>query len=117
MKKQIYNIWFSHLKLENNTKLKLLKKYDTEEIWNMSADDFQKEEIHEEEIMEIITHKKLDDKEQLLKYMLNKNIKLFSIRDKKYPRKLLNIENKPAFLYIRGNENILDNEGVRNCRL
>ena len=115
--KKIYDIWFSSLDIKNKTKLELLDKYTTEEIGNLKFSDFLENEIEESEIIKILKGKNLDYEKRTFEYMLNKDIKLISVRDKLYPEKLHNIDNKPAFLYIRGNENILDDDAVRNCWL
>ena len=54
-----------------------------------------------------------------INYMRQKNIRLIEIREKKlYPKRLDYIENKPAFLYVRGNiENLYeDNVAVVGSR-
>lgn len=112
--KEIYNIWFSSLDIRNRTKLELLNKYNTKEIWNLNFDDLMENELTEEEIIKILNSKNLEEEKRILEYMQNKNIKLISVKDENYPNKLHNIEDKPAFLYVRGNENILDDDAVRS---
>lgn len=117
--KELYDIWFSSLDIKNKTKLELLDKYTTEEIWNLKFSDFVENEIEENEIIKILKSENLDYEKRVLEYMLNKEIKLISVRDKLYPQKLHNIDEKPAFLYIRGNEKILDDDavGIVGCRM
>ena len=112
--KELYNVWFSSLDLKNKTKLDLLKKYDTKEIWELDFEEFVQNELSEEEINKILKSKSLEEEKRNLEYMHQKNIKLIGIKDEKYPRKLHRIEDKPAFLYVRGNENILDDDDVRS---
>ncbi len=112
--KELYNVWFSSLDLKNKTKLDLLKKYDTKEIWELDFEEFVQNELSEEEINKILKSKSLEEEKRNLEYMHQKNIKLIGIKDEKYPRKLHRIEDKPAFLYVRGNENILDDDAVRS---
>ena len=92
----------------------LLKKYDTKEIWELDFEEFVQNELSEEEINKILKSKSLEEEKRNLEYMNQKNIKLIGIKDEKYPRKLHRIEDKPAFLYVRGNENILDDDAVRS---
>lgn len=111
---ELYNVWFSSLDLRNKTKLDLLEKYNTKEIWEFDFEEFVKDEISEEEINKILKSKSLEEEKRNLEYMHQKNIKLIGIKDEKYPRKLHQIEDKPAFLYVRGDENILDDDAVRS---
>lgn len=113
----IYDVWFSKLDLKNDVKLELLKNYSTEVIWYMKMEDFLEVNISECDCRIILKSRVLDDAKMDLDYMLKNGIQLLSIRNKKYPQKLKNIDNPPAFLYVRGNEQILDEDSVRNCRL
>ena len=113
--KRLYDIWFSNLDIENNEKLKILDKFNTKEIYNMDFENLVKLKVDDNNLMQILSCKNLDESKRILEYMIKNNIKLISVRDEQYPIKLHNIENKPAFLYIRGNEKILDDDAVRNC--
>lgn len=119
MNKEIYDIWFSSLEIKNKVKLKLLKKYSSEEIWNLEFSQLVNEEIDEKEIVNILKNKNLDDYKDILDYMIEKKIKLINIKQTEYPNKLHNIDDKPAFLYVRGNQKILDDDsvGIVGCRL
>lgn len=112
--KELYDLWFSSLDIQNSSKLELLNKYDTKEIWELEFPDLVACEIEEKEIRQILTSKNLEEAKRNLDYMKQKKIQLFSIKDEKYPQKLHYIEGKPAFLYVRGNEEILDGDNVRN---
>lgn len=111
--REIYDLWFSSLNLSNKTKLELLQKYDTKEIWELDFESIVEAEIPEEEAIRILKSKNLEEEKRILEYMLQKKIQLISVKDEKYPRKLHQIEDKPAFLYVRGNEAILDDDSVR----
>lgn len=112
--KELYDLWFSSLEIKNSAKLELLNKYDTKEIWELEFPDLVACEIEEKDIRQILTSKNLEEAMRNLEYMKHKEIQLFSIKDEKYPQKLHHIEDKPAFLYVRGNEEILDGDNVRN---
>lgn len=116
---ELYDIWFSSLDLKNKTKLDLLSKYDTKEIWKLNLKDLIEDRVAEDDIVKILNFKNLNEAENNLEYMQEKQIKLLSIKDEKYPNKLHHIEDKPAFLYVRGDENILDDDavGMVGCRL
>lgn len=99
----IYDIWFSNLSLENHKKLELLEKYNTKEIYDLMK----------------INNENLDKAKRDLEAMQKEKIKLTSVKDKEYPHKLQVLSNKPAFLYVKGKEDILDEDSVAmvGCRL
>ncbi len=115
--KELYDIWFSKLDITNQTKLGLLENYSTKEIWELDFETLLENEVNEKEMTKIVKSKSLEEEKRNLEYMKNKNIQLISVKDEKYPHKLHRIDDKPAFLYIRGNEEILDEDNVRNGRL
>ncbi len=115
--KELYDIWFSKLDISNQTKLGLLENYSTKEIWELDFETLLENEVNEKEMTKIVKSKSLEEEKRNLEYMKNKNIQLISVKDEKYPHKLHLIDDKPAFLYIRGNEEILDEDNVRNGRL
>lgn len=119
MEKIIYDIWFSSLDIENHIKLTALKNNTAEEIWNFKTEDLKKCNIQNEEIEKILRAKNLDYAKVAYHIMMKSKIKLFTIKDKWYPRKLHQIDDKPAYLYVRGNEKILDDDavGIVGCRM
>ena len=104
------------LNIKNQQKLNLLKKYNTKEIFNMDFTELLKNELDENDV-KILKFKNLDDAEKALNIMETQNIKLFSFKQNEYPNKLQYIDNKPAFIYVRGDYNILDNDSVRYSRM
>lgn len=48
------------------------------------------------------------DNENILHLCYKNNIKIISLLDDEYPKKLLNINDKPVILYIQGNKEMLD---------
>jgi predicted Rossmann fold nucleotide-binding protein DprA/Smf involved in DNA uptake len=114
---KIYDIWFADLNIKNQQKLNLLKKYNTKEIFNMDFTELLKNELDENDVIKIMKFKNLDDAEKALNIMETQNIKLFSFKQNEYPNKLQYIDNKPAFIYVRGDYNILDNDSVRYSRM
>ena len=70
----------------------------------MKEQEFKKNKIRKEVLIEIEKSKKLYIIRKYQNYIEKNNIKLISIRDKKlYPSRLKNIENPPAYLFVRGN--------------
>ena len=117
--REIFDIWFSNLDLENYIKLQLLESFSSKEIYNMNINDYIKNKINDEIIFKVQKDKNLDDAKKNYEYMVEKNINLICVRDKTYPQKLHNISDKPAFLYVRGNKNILNDDavGIVGCRI
>ncbi len=117
--KELYDLWFASLDIKNHTKLELLNKYETKEIWELEFSNLVDFKMEEKEIYQILSSKNLEEAKRNLEYMKKKKIELFSINSEEYPKKLHHIENKPAFLYVRGNHEILDgdNVGIVGCRM
>lgn len=97
-----YDIWFSVIDLSNNSKLKILEKYSSKQIYGFTENELKKFNFNEKIIKKILdAHKfKLD---RYFNYLEKYNIQVINFKDDKYPERLRNIENKPIFLYIRGN--------------
>lgn len=116
--KEIYDIWFSNVDIKNQTKLELMEKFSTEEIWDLDFIDFLECHLAEPEILKILQNRNLDEYKAHLEVMEKQQIQLISVKDETYPHKLHNIVDKPAFLYVRGNEAILDDDsvGMVGCR-
>lgn len=119
MEDKLYDVWFSCVDIENQYKINLLEKYSAKQIWKFNFNKLIEMGINEKSILNIINSKNIKEYQKYFKYMQENNIKLICIRDKKYPSKLQNINNKPAYLYIRGNEEILDDDSVAivGCRI
>ena len=106
------------MRIKNKYKLELLKRYNSEEIWGLKEDDYKRINIRKDPINEIMNSKKIDIT-YYMDYMKKENINLIGIREQElYPKRLNYIENKPAFLYVRGNiENLYgDNVAVVGSR-
>ena len=87
----IYDVWFSTVKLNNKIKKHLLELYNAEEIWNMDSRDLQNEltwyskEKIEIQISEILNLEKRNKIEKYFEYMKKFNICLISYKEKEYP--------------------------------
>lgn len=115
-----YKIWFSRVEISNKIKQNILEYYSEKEIWNMQVKDFKEkfENIDDKIILKIKQEKYIKNLEKYKNYMKTKNIKLISFKDINYPQKLKNIYDKPTYIFIRGNENILneDNTAIIGAR-
>ncbi len=115
--------WFGLSKIEelSNKQIKsLLNLYkEPEVLWNLNKTELQKAGMTEKQSEQLI---KINETTlQLEMEQLNKlNIKFITITDKNYPKKLKQIFDYPYWLYSRGNERTLQEEGFaiigsRNC--
>ena len=97
----IYDIWLARVEIANNIKLKLLKKFETNEIWNLSKQELLRLNLKEVTINKILS---IDYKRNLEKYKLyleKNNIFLLSYKNTLYPKKLKYILDKPAYIFVR----------------
>lgn len=111
MNRELYWIWLSRIKGLGSIKTqKLLEKYKTpERLWNCTKQELlQVEQIGEETANEILKEEYRKNLEKYKNYMDKNKIKLISIYDKNYPKKLKNIYDKPIVLYVKGDEKILN---------
>lgn len=100
----IYDIWFSNLDISNKNKLKLLEKVgNTESIWNLNERDLVELKFSENCIERIFDDAKKRNLEKYNNFMEKEKIDLILCNSEEYPTSLKNIDNRPAFLYIRGN--------------
>lgn len=107
---KIYDIWFSNLEINNNLKLKLLKKFETaENIWKRKRQELEENKIDEKNISKILDVKCRLGLDKYIRVMKKNNIELILCNDKRYPLTLKEIDSKPACLYVRGNlENLYE---------
>ena len=104
-----YWIWFYRInKIGAKAQNKLLEKYhNPEEIWNLTKKELQGI-LDDKQIEIILNQKNRINLEKYAEYMQKHEIKMITIFDEKYPQNLRNIYDPPVVLYIRGNENIIN---------
>lgn len=99
----LYDIWFSNLDISNKSKLKLLEKFENSEIiWNLNKKDLEELDFSENCIEKILVENKKRNLEKYRSFMEKSRIDLILCNSDKYPNSLKVIENRPAFLYVRG---------------
>ena len=92
-----------------------------EEIYKASEETLKKVGIFtEQEIYNILSSKKIINIEEKCNQMLKKEIKFVTINDEKYPDKLRIYDDKPLWLYYKGqlpenDEKLVGMVGARNC--
>ena len=106
-------VWLSNLKISNQTKFKLLKKFKgIDNLYNSSLDDLVGANLNDNLIFKILNKETKIKAKKDINYMNKHNIDIVYYNDKYYPEKLKNINDKPVCFYIKGNKNILDKESV-----
>lgn len=116
----LYDIWFSNLGISNSVKLRLLDKFEkTENIWNLTENELI-EDFKEKSIQEILDTKYRLKLDRYADFMKRNKIDLILCNSEKYPKDLQYINDKPAFLYVRGVlENLYEDSvaivGARNA--
>lgn len=108
----IYDIWFSRIEISNSIKLRLLKYFKPCQIWDMDRVDLINRGLREITINEILNKKYREKNEQYFDYLQNHEIHLMTLNDYYYPQKLMDIPDKPAYLFIKGNKKILNDDSV-----
>ena len=118
----IYLIWLSILDFKPIEKLQLIQIIGTpEKIFKLTEKQLREYTNSEEIIRKIINIEKRQEAEKILNQIEKENIKLITIMDKEYPKKLHRIYDKPILLYAKGNTNLLKSLkkisiiGSRNC--
>lgn len=97
----LYDIWFSRVEIRNLIKLKLLNKFKSEEIWNLSKKELLDLDLKTVTIDKILNINYKINLEKYYKYMKKNKIFLVSFKDELYPEKLKYISDKPAYIFIR----------------
>lgn len=108
-----YWIWFSRInKIGAKAQNKLLEKYhNPERIWNLTKEELQ-EILDNKQVEIVINQNNRENLEKYDEYMQKHKIKMITILDKKYPKKLRNIYDPPVVLYVKGNASIIDNLSI-----
>lgn len=117
-----YWVWLSRIKGMNfNILQKILRISKTiENIWNMNKQDLEQiDGLNKKIIEEILNIEYRKNLQNYIYYMEINQIKMINIFDKRYPIKLKKIYDPPIVLYIKGNENILNEFtiGIIGCRM
>lgn len=105
-----YDIWFSNIEIINREKIKILEKFGTSEaIWNLKEKEIIEKGIKEKNVNKILEKKHRLNIEKYKNYLEKNKIKLICMNSEEYPESLKHIDNKPAYLYVRGKlENLYD---------
>lgn len=108
----IYDIWFSRIDISNDVKLRLLEKFDVTTLWNFTKNELLELGLLENTINQILDNNYRKNLEKYASYFAQNGIELITAKQANYPEKLLNISSRPAYIYVRGNKEILDDDSV-----
>lgn len=108
-----YWIWFSRInKIGAKAQNKLLEKYhNPERIWNLTKEELQ-EILDNKQVEIVLNQNNRENLEKYDEYMQKRKIKMITILDEKYPKKLRNIYDPPVVLYVKGNASIINNLSI-----
>ena len=111
MKNKLYWIWLSILNLSYKDKKTLLKIFkEPKEIYKTTKKELEKI-ISNQELVELILSQDIKkEAKYILKESEKENIKIITLNDIEYPKKLKEIEDKPLVLYTKGNYKLLNKE-------
>jgi len=80
----------------------MLNKCSSKNIFKWSKNDFDELNVSETIVSKIFEARKFN-LDKYINYLEKYNIRVISFKDEVYPKCLKNINNMPAFLYVRGN--------------
>ena len=106
----LYRLWFARIEISNKVKMFLLEKFTEEEIFKMDVDELQDLELTENQILKILDVKYKIDIDEILIKQIKHGIKQIKYTDAGYPNLLNEIPDKPVYIFVKGNEKVLNND-------
>ena len=121
MQEKKYWIWLSLIEgLGSVNKRKLLEKFkEPKIIYNLKKEELLKiDGIGENLANKILSIEKRKCVDKHIEYMIKNKIDIINIYDKEYPQILKQIYDYPVSIYVKGNKEILNKDGlaVIGCR-
>ncbi len=115
-----YKVWITLLGIKYKTYEILINSLGSlNKIYHASKEQLKEiKNLKESTIEKILNNKIKNDIERHLNFMKKNKIDIIYINDKEYPQRLKEIYDPPICLYIKGNKNILINNGIAiiGCR-
>lgn len=113
-------LWFILLEISNESKMKLLKMYENEEVIHDNIDNIVKEGILRGRKINNLKKITLNDIREFKRYLEKEDIGYITYTSIDYPKALINIEQPPYILFYKGDKSLLDDKsggivGARNC--
>ena len=107
-----YELWFVKSNITNNSKIKLIKKYITEENIYNNIDNIEKEIFLGNGEIQKLRNSKLEEVKEVLEFLNRNKIGYITINNDKYPENLKNIEEPPYVLFYKGNIDLIKRKNV-----
>lgn len=107
-----YLIWFNMLKVRNEIKYEMIKRFSIEDIFVFRNSFINQFNLSKEEKEEFNNNKYYNKANDVLKYNKKNGIGVISINDCMYPSMLKSIYAPPIVIYYKGNIEILNNRFV-----
>ena len=115
-----YWIWFSRIdELSPIKKIKIVKKFkNLKQLYLMTEEELIKNNVSKKDAEKILNLEYRKHLEKYIEYIQKNDIKVINYYNKKYPQKLKEIYDPPIVLYLKGNDNILNEYGfaIVGCR-
>ena len=103
-----YKIWFILLKISEESKVKLIEKYNNEEnIYNNIDNIINENEINRFFISRL-KHRNTIEEEAFEEYLHKNGIKYVTLASELYPQKLKSINNPPYVLFYKGDLSLVN---------
>ena len=103
-----YKIWFILLKISEESKVKLIEKYNNEENIYNNIDNIIKEKLLHKNFLTKIKNNNKEKEEKLEEYLFKNNIKYVTYSSSLYPERLKNIDNPPYVIFYKGDITLLN---------
>ena len=103
-----YKIWFILLKISEESKVKLIEKYNNEENIYNNIDNIIKEKLLHKNFLTKIKNNNKEKEEKLEEYLFKNNIKYVTYSSSLYPDRLKNIDNPPYVIFYKGDITLLN---------
>ena len=99
IKNNIYDIWFARVEVSNSIKLRLYKKFCTEELYNFNENDFLNQGLKAKAIDRFLNYKYRKNL-NIYKLLMEKN-NIFQIfcDNEIYPERLRYISDCPTYIF------------------
>lgn len=107
-----FDVWFSRVEIPNKKKLEILSYYTPDRVWQMDRAELNHKGLDDFTITRILDRKYRDNVEEYYTYLKNHRIHLMTLKDYFYPQKLMDIPDFPAYLYVKRNKKILEEDSV-----
>ncbi|MEG1286576.1 MAG: DNA-processing protein DprA [Clostridium sp.] len=113
-------LWFTLLEISNESKMRLLKIYENEEVIHNNIDNILEQRVLKGRRINNLKKITLNDIREFKLYLEKEGIGYITYTSIDYPKSLINLEEPPYILFYKGDKSLLDDKsggivGARNC--